>query len=48
MELEGVSAHIATLSSLIEDSPNRTATVSSTAMKDRADVAVLIRLQPDE
>jgi hypothetical protein len=47
-ELEGVSAHVVTLSSLIEDKSEPHGDDPSSAMKDQADVAVLIQLQPDE
>ncbi len=48
MELEGVTAHIVTLSSLIEDKSEPHGDDPSTTMKDQADVAVLIHLQSDE
>ena len=48
VELEGVSAHIVTLSSLTEDKSEPHGDDPTTAMRDRADVAVLIHLQSDE
>lgn len=46
--LEGVSAHIVALSSLIEDKSEPHGDDPTTAMRDQADVAVLIHLQSDE
>jgi hypothetical protein len=48
IELEGASAHIVTLSSLIEDKSEPHGDEASTTMKDQADGAVLIHLQSDE
>jgi hypothetical protein len=47
-ELEGISARVVTLSSLIEDKSQAHGREESTARKDRADVAVLVGLSSEE
>jgi hypothetical protein len=47
-ELDGISARVVNLSSLIEDKSQDHGREQSTTRKDRADVAVLLQLSSEE